>query len=92
MGGAAAWFASKNAPAPFTPILVGASAASAGFEYAAAKFNERAVNAGVQLVLPKVESIFDKSYEHLLTNDLVIDSGMKIAMKQVIKTFPPKGQ
>lgn len=92
VGGAAAWFASKNAPSPLTPVLVGASAASAGFEYAAAKFNERAINAGVQLVLPKVESIFDKSYEHLLTNDLVIDSGMKIAMKQVIKTFPPKGQ
>jgi hypothetical protein len=75
---------------PIVPALIGAAGTTAGFEYVGAKFSKRLVDTGVEVVMPKVTEIFDTAYEHLLTNDLVINGGIKIMMKQVVDLFPPK--
>ncbi len=72
------------------PILLGATVTSAGLGYAGTKLPERAADAGAKKVVPVINNIFDKAYDHLVTNEIVIDSGLKILMKQIIALFPPK--
>lgn len=72
------------------PLFVGGAAAAAGLEYAASRFHTKYVSAGVSIVRPKVEKLFDKAYENFLMEETVINAAFDIVMKQVVKTFPPR--
>jgi hypothetical protein len=72
------------------PALIGAAGASAGFEYLGAKITKRIIDTGVDVAMPKVTELFDAAYEHVLTNDVIINGGIKIMMKQIVDLFPPK--
>jgi|GEM_PF-3997752 len=98
-GAAAAGFAAKTLgdaargqwlSMPTVPALVGAAAASAGLEYVGRNMTRQIIDTGVEVAMPKVTQIFDTAYEHFLTNDIVINGGLKILMKQVVELFPPK--
>jgi hypothetical protein len=83
--------AQKAFPAfPMVPALIGAAGASAGFEYLGAKITKRLIDTGVDVAMPKVTELFDAAYEHVLTNDVIINGGIKIMMKQMVDLFPPK--
>jgi ElaB/YqjD/DUF883 family membrane-anchored ribosome-binding protein len=97
--GAASFFATKYVseaaqkafPAyPMLPTLIGAAGTAAGFEYLGAKITKRIIDTGVDVAMPKVTEIFDAAYEHVLTNDVIINGGIKILMKQIVDLFPPK--
>ncbi len=75
---------------PMIPALIGAAGASAGFEYLGAKITKRIIDTGVDVAMPKVTELFDAAYEHVLTNDVIINGGIKIMMKQIVDLFPPK--
>lgn len=75
---------------PMIPAIVGAAGASAGLEYVGAKMTKRLIQTSVDVAMPKVIELFDTAYDHLLTNDIVINGSFKIMMKQMLDLFPPK--
>lgn len=88
-GGAAAAGISTLLPSWIPPSLLGATIASAGLEYAASN-KKLAVDLTLDIAVPKVQNKFEKANEHLLQNPILIDSGLKTVMKQIVSLFPPK--